>query len=290
VDYSPSQLDPQSAENSRRLLTSSIRADLQALRPTFDGLVLYGYDQASTPRILAVAKDLKFRVILLGIWDPKSADEIDGVARLVQLFGHDFAIGVIIGNEGLTMNRYEKEDIVIARARLRDEIPDTVPVTTSEPLAAYSSDFVQDYGDFAAPNIHSVFDRKTLHAKEAADWARGMAVSLSQHCHKPVILKETGFPHGGAAGYTEATQLEFWTEFTGQPLLVRSDQSKEEWTFLGVAFEAFDSIWKTKASGLEIENAWGILDSKRQPYPALSAWSKLKTPTAVSGPTTLQAK
>ena len=60
--------------------TSSIRADLKALRPAFDGLVLYGYHEACTPRVLAVAKELKFRAVLLAIWDPKSAAEVDGVA------------------------------------------------------------------------------------------------------------------------------------------------------------------------------------------------------------------
>ena len=73
VTYTPSELDPRQEVNQRRLKTSSIRADLEALRPHFDGLVLYGYHEACTPRILAVARDLKFRAVLLGIWDPKSA-------------------------------------------------------------------------------------------------------------------------------------------------------------------------------------------------------------------------
>src|SRR5205807_9876378 len=82
VTYTPSQLDPRQEANQRKLATSSIRADLEALRPAFDGLVLYGYHEACTPRILAVARDLKFRAVLLGIWDVKSAAEIDGVVEL----------------------------------------------------------------------------------------------------------------------------------------------------------------------------------------------------------------
>src|SRR4051812_29631655 len=64
VTYAPSQLDPRQEVNQRRLPTSSIRADLVALRPIFDGLVLYGYHEACTPRIMAVAKDLRFRCVL----------------------------------------------------------------------------------------------------------------------------------------------------------------------------------------------------------------------------------
>src|SRR5258708_4957014 len=89
VAYTPSQLDPRQEVNQRRLATSSIRADLTALRPAFDGLILYGYNEACTPRIVAVAKDLKFRAILLGIWDPKSAAELDGIAALVRQYQND---------------------------------------------------------------------------------------------------------------------------------------------------------------------------------------------------------
>src|SRR5579864_2733396 len=49
VTYTPSQLDPRQEVNQRRLATSSMRADLVALRPAFDGLVLYGYHEACTP-------------------------------------------------------------------------------------------------------------------------------------------------------------------------------------------------------------------------------------------------
>src|SRR5262245_1927728 len=75
VTYTPSQLDPRQEVNQRRLATSSIRADLEALRPAFDGLILYGYHEACTPRIVALAKELKYRAVLLAIWDTKSAAE-----------------------------------------------------------------------------------------------------------------------------------------------------------------------------------------------------------------------
>src|SRR6187399_2731010 len=51
ITYTPSKLDPRNPANNQSLLTSEIRKDLEALRPTFDGLVLYGYQEACTPRI-----------------------------------------------------------------------------------------------------------------------------------------------------------------------------------------------------------------------------------------------
>src|SRR6266699_1421228 len=107
ITYTPSELDPRNPANQGKLKISSIRADLEILRPSFDGLVLYGYHEACTPRILAVARDLKFRAVLLGIWDPKSAAELDGVAQLAHLHEKDFVLGVLVGNEGITFKRYE---------------------------------------------------------------------------------------------------------------------------------------------------------------------------------------
>src|SRR5436190_15539529 len=127
VTYTPSELDPRQEVNQRRLKTSSIRADLEALRPHFDGLILYGYHEACTPRILAIAKDLKFRAVLLGIWDPKSAAEADGVTELARLCEKQLAVGVLVGNEGITFKRYEAEDLTIAAARLRNKLPRNVP-------------------------------------------------------------------------------------------------------------------------------------------------------------------
>src|SRR5947207_1799927 len=97
IAFTPSQLDPRQEVNQRRLTTSSIRADLEALRPAFDGLVLYGYHEAGTPRVLAVAKDLKYRVVLLAVWDPKSTAEVDGVSAAAKLHADDFALGVLVG-------------------------------------------------------------------------------------------------------------------------------------------------------------------------------------------------
>ena len=195
VSYSPSELDPRFPGNHELLTTGSIRADLKALRPVFDGLVLYGYNKASTPRILAVAKELEFRAALLGIWDPKSAAEVDGVAALVNQYHKDLALGIVVGNEGLASGRYEPGDLNVAADRLLSKIPPTIPITTSEPLTVcLESGFIRYFGDFMAPNIHPVWDRPKLRADEAARWTREQAAKLALKAEKPVLVKETGFP------------------------------------------------------------------------------------------------
>ena len=276
MTYTPSQLDPRQEVNQRLLKTSSIRADLTALRPTFDGLILYGYHEACTPRILAVAKDLKYRAVILAIWDPKSAAETDGVAALALQYENDFALGVLVGNEGILFKRYEFEDVTIAAERLRKKLPKTVPLSTSEPLVGYKSDLLVAFGEFLAPNIHPVFDRPALDAESAAGWARKEASALAKRAKRPLLLKETGFPHAGKAGYSPASQRAFWKAYVEPGILARPVDALDAWAFHGVAFDAFDLPWKSVESKLEIERSWGLFSNKREAYPALSAWKALR--------------
>jgi len=275
VGYSPAELDPRIEGNHIRLSTASIRADLETLRPVFDGLVLYGYHKASTPRILLMAKQLKFRAVLVGIWDPKSREELEEVAELVGAFREDFALGVIIGNEGLTFRRYQPEDLRRAAHYLRAKIPKTIPLTTSEPLIGYKSPFVRDFGDFLAPNIHPVFDRPQLSPAEAAAWVRQEAAKLAKETQKPLPVKETGFPHGGKEGFSLETQKAFWMAYLKEGRLARSPENPDVWVFYGVAFEAFDLPWKAEATNMPIEKSWGLFSTDRREHPALSVWRQL---------------
>jgi exo-beta-1,3-glucanase (GH17 family) len=276
IAYTPAELDPRQEANQRRLPTRSIRADLEALRPAFDGLVLYGYHEACTPRILAVAKELKYRVVILGIWDPKSAAECDGVAELARLYEKDFGVGILVGNEGVTFKRYEIEDVKIAAARLRAKLPATIPLGTSEPTAAYKNEFFLTFGDFLAPNIHPFFDRPNLGAADAVAWTREQAMDLARKSKVPVILKETGFPHGVKEPHSPQTQKAFWEAYTKAGLLAKVPDAPGSWLFTGVGFEAFDLPWKAEESKLPVEKAWGLLSPKREPYPALGVWRGLR--------------
>lgn len=275
ICYTPAELDPRNPANQRALLSTSIQADLSALRPAFDGLILYGYHEACTPRVVEVAKQLKYKAILLAIWDPKSAAEVDGVAELAALYHEDLAIGVIVGNEGITFKRYELSDLAIAGARLKKKLPKSVPMTTTEPLVGYQHPEVKGFGDFLAPNIHPVFDREKLSAAEGAAWAREEALKLATEMKRPVVLKETGFPHAGKPAYTAASQQAFWKAYVQPGLISHVGDSATAWAFYGVAFEAFDLPWKSEESKLEIEKSWGLMSPQRKPYPAFEVWREL---------------
>jgi exo-beta-1,3-glucanase (GH17 family) len=278
IAYTPSTIDPRWPENNRTAPTSALRADLEVLRPTFDGLVLYGYHEASTPRIAALARELGFEVLVLGIWDVRSAAEIDGVAALARQFSAEMTVAICVGNEGITFGRYEPDDVKFASERLRGEVPDSVLLTTSEPLVGYRSEFVLGFGDFLFPNIHPAWDRPALAPPEAVEWVRQEATRLTEESAKCVLVKETGLPHAhkhdNTPEYTPELQAQFWTAYVAAGLQQSVAGAPRLWTGHNVAFEAFDLPWKAEASGHATEQAWGLFSTERQPHPALEAWQR----------------
>lgn len=259
--YTPSRLDPRDPANHDRLKSSEIATDLKVLRPHFDGLILYGYHEADTPRIVHQAHSLGFKAVILGIWNPRSASEVDGVIGLAKQWYGKMAVAILVGNEGLHFGRYEPDDVRFAAQRIQALLGTEVPLSTSEPHARYQDEFVLNFGDFLTPNIHPVFDRPELNAVEAARWVHDQADALHKQTGKLVVVKETGFPHAGKPQYTEQTQFDFWNAYWKAP--ARAGIAHH------IAFEAFDLPWKSEASGLEIEKSWGWFDQERKAYRVL---------------------
>lgn len=278
VAFNPTNYDPRPGSQHKLPTRASIEADLRALRPAFDGLILYAYDPAVTPLILEGALRHGYRSVLLGVWDPRSEDEITGIATLVTKYQNDLALAACIGNEGIAFNRYTLSDIQRAtdRVDLLLRAQSHVPLCTSEPLATYDRLTLQTFGDFLAPNIHPAFDRPKLGPREAVAWVRERASTLAQAAHKPVLVKETGFPHGGERRFTPQAQTAFWTAYVAHSRFVRLPGECDLWVAHAAAFEAFDLPWKAEMANMPIEGAWGLLDTKRKPYPAFTVWEDLR--------------
>ena len=277
VAYNPSGFDPRRPLPADGYPAGEIRADLAALRPGFDGLVLYAYQPKLTPAIVATAAELGYRAILLGIWDPKSPVERDGIVELVTRGDGRLAFAVAIGNEGINDNRYELADLSAAAADLARRLPSGVrlPVTTSEPAGDYGWVPLREFGDFLAPNIHPALDRGDLASAAAAMWVRRKAIAIARAGGKPVLVKETGIPHGGAPGLNPEGQRAFWAAYTRSGLIATTDRPGGTVSF-AVAFEAFDAPWKTDVLGKPLESRWGLLAVDRAPYPAFGVWAALR--------------
>lgn len=274
IAYTPLGFDPTHSAGHAYPPIDSIKTDLHILRSGFDGLVLYGYDAGITPSIVAEAVAEEYRAILLGIWNPRSEEELDGTVRLVKTYGKDIALAICLGNEGITFNRYTLTDLVRAAAYLDNALAPQhrIPFCTSEPLGQYAQPALRTFGEFLAPNIHPVFDRPGLTAEGAAYWTREQALRLAQLAQKPILVKETGFPHAGKPLYTPDSQKRFWQAYNMDTHFIRLSEHPPIWISYAAAFEAFDQPWKAQQSFLPIEQFWGFLDQTRTPSQAFSLW------------------
>ena len=273
IAFNPSRLDPR-LPSVDAYPAEMLRADLVALRPAFDGLVLYDYRAQITPAIIEQAIALGYRAVLLGVWDPRSATELAGVADLVRRYGDRLAFAVCIGNEGINDNRYRMEDLAAARDGLRGllEPGSRPPVTTTEPAGDYGWPPLRAFGDFMAPNIHPAIDQEGLGADAAVGWVRGRAEAIARAAGKPVLVKETGLPHGGSSRFTPERQQAFWAAWLARD---RLEQAAQPAAFISyaAAFEAFDAPWKAAQLQTPMEGQWGLMSIERVPYPAFQAWA-----------------
>lgn len=277
IAYVPASFDPRRppADNWP---TERIRADLEALRPAFDGLVLYQFRPDVTPATLEQAAALGYRAVLLGIWDPRSEDELAGTAELVRGWSGRLALAVVIGNEGLNDNRYDMADLARARDRLRSLIGPqaaALPVTTSEPAGDYGWPPLLAFGDFLAPNIHPAIDQASLAPQSAVAWVHRRAEAIAQAAGRPVLVKETGLPNGGADGFSPERQAAFWTAFLAAGRLSRLTTPPTFVSF-AAAFEAFDAPWKAEELRDRKEGRWGLMSVDRRAYPAFDAWAAVR--------------
>ena len=278
IAFSPTNGDPRPGKDHRVPSRQSLADDLQALRPGFDGLILYGYNNEDTPVILEEAKRLGYRAVLLGIWDPKSSDEINGTAQLVRQYHPHLALAVCVGNEGIAFNRYTLADVQEGINSLRALLPGTwVPLCTSEPIAQYVDANLRDAGDFLCPNIHFIFEHREKSPADGAHWVRGLAMSLAGSAHKAVLVKETGMPHGGDDQFSPAAQRAFWASYVSAGRLARTQDSYRVWISYAAAFEAFDLHWKAEQSKMAIEERWGLLTADRKPFPAFFVWQEAQS-------------
>jgi len=268
IAFNPSGFDPRNPFEVNEESLAKLREDLRVLKAAFNGLVLYEVLPGLTNAILASALEQGFKAVLLGIWDPKSEKEIADMAEMIRQYCEKLALAVVIGNEGLIDNRYSIEDVQQAALRLKALIPAdaAIPVTTSEPVGEYGWKPLREFGEFLAPNIHPAIDQEGMDPAAGAAWVKERANALASAAKKPVLVKETGLPNGGAFSYTPETQLRFWQAYLRDGRLIRVN-AVNTWISFAALFEAFDTPWKAERTGMPIEGHWGFLDVKRRPYP-----------------------
>jgi exo-beta-1,3-glucanase (GH17 family) len=238
VAYAPTNFDP---EKGVVPSVASLKADLDVLHKAgFNGLVTYGADLTALP---ALATAVGFEGMLLGVWDPKSEEELKKAEESAK---ERIVLGLVVGNEGLMTHRYRFADLQKAIERLKAT---GKPCSTTEVWGKYESDKrLREIGSFLAVNAHPFFHNVTKPAA-AVDWTVKVFEQLAKLTHKPLLLKEVGLPTAGDPRVSEQAQAEYYQ------LL---QQTKVPFVY----FEAFDGPWKRR---LPIEPHWGLFHSDRSP-------------------------
>ncbi len=246
----------------------SIRADLVRLRERFDALITYDAIHGAQ-QIPAIAAELGFRALIIGVWDPTDAEQLaaalDAALRFPQLIA-----GISLGNELLFAHRSDPARLAALIARVRARAP-AVALSTSEPFHIYddpAAAAVLTRLDFVLLNVHPIFQPwfRDASAATAAQFVVNVLARLAPLACGPMLVKETGVPTAPASGgFSEALQAEFYRE-----LRRRLPASRTR----GFAyFAAFDAPWRAYdatgvpgAPGVHPEEAhWGLYDAARRP-------------------------
>jgi exo-beta-1,3-glucanase (GH17 family) len=156
IAYQPTELEVINGQPTQASRTS-IAEDLRVLRPKFDGLITYG-SHSGGEFIADVAASLKFRAVIVGIWNVRDSTE---VANAVAAWRRNpkLVIGVSFGNETVFGRREDFASLAKLLASFRASHPG-LPVATTEPFHLWTdskSSVTLKQIDFVLPTVHPIF-------------------------------------------------------------------------------------------------------------------------------------
>jgi len=249
----------------------SIRADLTRLRERFDGLITYDAIHGAQ-QIPAIAAALKFRALIIGVWDPADAAQVDAALEAAQRFP-DLVVGISLGNEVLFSHRSDPARLLALIARVRARAP-AVALSTSEPFHVYdepAAAAVLAQLDFLLLNVHPVFQPWFRDAPDgaAAQFVVNVLAKLALHACGPMLVKETGVPTAPeSAGFSEARQAGFYRELR-RVLPPGRTQAFAYFAAYDAPWRAYDATGVPGTPAVHPEEAhWGLYDEARRPKAA----------------------
>jgi exo-beta-1,3-glucanase (GH17 family) len=254
VNGNPTHADPQ-----------SIRADLTVLRPRFDSLITYGALHGAE-EIPAIAASLKFRAVIIGVWNPFDRAELDA-ALLAAKRNANVVVGLSLGNEIVFSGHRAVAEMADLMKSLRASSPQ-LALTTTEPFHMYyepASAVMLAQMDFVLANVHPVFQPWFRNAddRNAAQFVVNVVSKLAEIYCGPILVKETGVPTAPVAlGFTIERQASFYKELRSQ-FPPSADR-------VFAYFAAFDAPWRAYdatpvGASSASEAHWGLFDDARRP-------------------------
>ena len=251
----------------------SIRADLEVLRPRFDALITYDAVHGAQA-IPAIAASLRFRALVIGVWDPADPGQLDAALAAARRYPQ-LVVGLSLGNESIFARRASFAQLAATMAAVRTAAPG-LALSTTEPFHLFEEPAAAPLlgaMDFLLVNVHPAFQPWFRGATDttAAQFVVNVAADLAQRFCGPILVKETGVPTAPASsGYSPERQAAFYAELRRR----MAPSAARAFAY----FSAFDAPWRVHDAGPVAgavtgpeEAYWGIYDSERRPKPAALA-------------------
>jgi exo-beta-1,3-glucanase (GH17 family) len=278
VSYQPTSLQVRGG-NVTSADPQGIRADLVLLREHFDALITYDAVHGAQA-IAPIAAQLKFRALVIGVWNPLDDAEVDAALASARKFPL-LVVGVSLGNETLFAQRSTPQQLGALITRVHALAP-ALPLSSTEPFHLYekpAAAALLAQLDFLLVNVHPVFQSWFRQATDAtaAQFVVNVAGDLARDYCGPILIKETGVPTAPVeSGYTSARQASFYKELAAR--------IPGTGTLAFAYFAAFDAPWRaTDATGVPgpagphpEEAHWGLYDAEGHPKPVIEQLPPLK--------------
>jgi len=256
---------------------ASIRADLEVLRPRFDGLITYGAIHGAE-QIPDIAAQLGFKAVIMGVWDvgdPTALNNVIAAARRQP----DIVVGVSLGNERIFAGEISHAELAAAIDEAHQLAP-RIAIAASEPfhmfLQPQASELLGRL-DLLLPIVHPVHQPwfRQAPVANAADFVGKVLDDLAAVYCGPLLVKETGIPTAPAdKGFSATLQMGFYRALAKR---VPADRSRAF-----AYFSAFDAPWRshdvTPTAGSYPEEAhWGLYTEKRVAKPVIDLIPPLRS-------------
>lgn len=256
---------------------ASIRADLQVLRPRFDGLITYGAIHGAE-QIPDIAAKLGFKAVIMGVWDVRKPAELNNVIAAARR-QPGIVVGVSLGNERIFAGEISYAELAAAIDKAHQLAPG-IAIAASEPFHLFLQPQAAELLgrlDLLLPIVHPVHQPWFRQAPtvNAADFVGNVLNDLAAAYCGPILVKETGIPTAPAdQGFSTTLQADFYRALAQR---VPADRSR---TF--AYFSAFDAPWRshdaTATAGTYPEEAhWGLYTEKRIAKPVIDTIPPLQS-------------
>ncbi|KAK6359855.1 hypothetical protein TWF696_000988 [Orbilia brochopaga] len=258
---------------------NNITKDIAVISQLTSRLRLYGNDCNQTEMVVEAIKTLDVDMkVWLGVYidgnQTTNARQFQQMYNILDKYGQDPFIGVVIGNEALFSKYITEGSLIQLLMEVRTNFTTLgytkLNITTSDLGSAWTANLAQAV-DTVMANVHPFFAGVTV--DDAPGWTNEFFVNndvsvANLATNKPnPIVSEVGWPSGGGTDLGSVAGIKELNQFVEQYVCEANRNGTEYYWFV-----PFDEPWKERYNtpGKEWETQWGLMDVDRNLKPGVT--------------------